>query len=244
MRSVRRLAPIALVAAMLTILVLVVATRSEGKVTATPTTKKTQGAKKDPRLRKQALLIAEAQLAVWKCQDQRRVPRTSSSVSPWALPQSVAYRQWTHQLWVKRQRECLTELHKYDSIIRQLQRGLSGTPMDGTAGDLLAAALKYRISPFFIAGIAGTESSFGAASCSGNPYNAFGLASCGSSWSVPYFPTWRHAYMFMGDFLTSRWPSATTTYSFHGYAACASCWGAKTAMHMRSRFGVGSNVRF
>ena len=112
------------------------------------------------------------------------------------------------------------------------------------AGDLLAAARRYRISPFFIAAIAGTESSFGAASCRGNPYNAFGLASCGSSWRVPYFPTWRSAYMFMGSFLTSRWPSATTTMHYYGYAGCSDCWGRKTAEHMRSRFGVGPSVRF
>jgi hypothetical protein len=147
-------------------------------------------------------------------------------------------------LWIKRQRECLTELHRWDDVIRQLQRGLSGTEMDGTAGDLLAAALKYRISPFFIAAIAGTESSFGAAACSNNRFNAFGLSSCGSGWHVPNFQSWREAYMFMGQFLTSRWSGASSTFDFHGYAACSSCWGAKTAMHMRQRFGVGSSVRF
>ena len=242
MRSSRTLA-LALTTALTIIIVvsLVVVTRSDGSITEP--TKKTQAAKKDPRLRQQALLIAEAQVAVWNCQDQRRVPRTASSVSPWALPASHAYRQWTHKLWIKRQKECLVELHKYDDVVRQLQRGLSGTPMDGSAGDLLAAAIRYRISPFFIAAIAGTESSFGAAACSNNRYNAFGLSSCGSGWRVPNFQSWRDAYMFMGAFLTSRWPTATTTYSYSGYAACTSCWGAKTAMHMQ-RFGVTNNVRF
>jgi hypothetical protein len=224
--------------------VLVVPSASFAETTIVKTSPVKQQAKKDPRLRKQALLIAEAQVALWKCQDQRRVPRTAASTSPWALPQSHAYRQWAHKLWVKRQKGCLVELHRWDDVIRQLQRGLSGTPMDGSAGDLLAAGLRYRISPFFIAGIAGTESSFGAAACSNNRYNAFGLASCGSSWRVPNFQSWREAYFFMGQFLTSRWAGASTTFHYHGYAACSSCWGAKTAMHMRFRFGVGSSVRF
>lgn len=189
-----------------------------------------------------ALKTSKAIVATWTCQTQLGQPRTKAR-SPWK-PHTQAYRRWQLTLWTLRKQACLKALHAHDATIRKLQHGLAGTPMSGSEGPLEAAGRRYGISPFFIAAIAGTESSFGAAACSGNPKNAFGLASCGNSWHVPYFPTWAAAYHFMGSFLSSRWPTATTTYSYHGYAACSSCWGAKTAMHMRNRFGVGPSVRY
>jgi hypothetical protein len=131
---------------------------------------------------------------------------------------------------------------KRENVVRTLNRGLYDTPMANTGRELEAAGWKHHVHPAFIAAIAGTESSFGAAACRGAPYNAFGLASCGSSWHVPWFPTWASAYTFMARFLTSRWPHARTAYDYYGYAACSSCWGAKTASWMRSRFGYSSSV--
>lgn len=189
--------------------------------------------------------VAAMIVSTWACQDQLRVPRSTVGRSPWKLKHhSEGFRRAMLRRWTERRDGCRKVLHAYDNDIRRLQRGLAGTPMDGSAGDLIAAARRYGISPYFIAAIAGTESSFGAASCSGNPYNAFGLSSCTTGWSVPYFRSWREAYMFMGEFLTTRWPSARTTYDYRGYAACSDCWGAKTATHMRQRFGVGNGVRY
>lgn len=130
-----------------------------------------------------------------------------------------------------------------ERVVKQLNGNLAGTPMARTGRELEAAGWKWRIHPAFIAAIAGTESSFGRAGCRGNPRNSFGLASCGSSWNVPYFPTWAAAYTFMGRFLTSRWPHARSPYDYRGYAACSSCWGRATAFHM-SRFGMGTSVRY
>jgi hypothetical protein len=131
-----------------------------------------------------------------------------------------------------------------EAVVQRLDRGLAGTPMQKTGRELEAAGWKHRISPYFIAAIAGTESSFGAAACSGNPRNAFGLSSCTSGWTVPYFRTWAQAYTFMAVFLTSRWPHARTTMNYHGYAACSSCWGAKTGWWMLKRFNTGPDVRY
>lgn len=125
-----------------------------------------------------------------------------------------------------------------------LNRGLAGTPMAGTGWKLERAAWKHRISPYFIAAIAATESSLGRAACRNNRYNAFGLASCGHSWRVPDFASWEAAYMFMGRFLTGRWPQARTAHHYYGYAACSACWGRKTAYWMRRLFGVSSSVRY
>ena len=201
-----------------------------------------------------ATLIAEATVQTWTCQDKLALlgirEGRENMQSPWSLPKSEKYRQWVLQQRIKKQAACLKQLHAYDDVIRRLQRGLTGTPMSGSEGALLAAGLRYGISPYFIAGIAGTESSFGAAACRNNRYNAFGLSSCGSGWYVPNFQSWGEAYDFMARFLTGRtsvtrgWPNANTTYDYSGYAACSSCWGRKTAEHMSNRFGVSSSVRF
>lgn len=189
-------------------------------------------------------LIAETQVGLWKCQDQRSMPRTSRSVDPWSLPRSHTYRQWTLKLWSSRKTACLKELHSHDAMIRLLDRGLNGSPMAGTGTELEAAGRRHHVHPAFIAAIAGTESSFGAAACASNRYNAFGLSSCGAGWRVPNFRSWGEAYDFMAGFLKSRWSSASTTYDYSGYAACSSCWGRKTADWMRSRFGLSNSVRY
>lgn len=131
-----------------------------------------------------------------------------------------------------------------EHVVQILDHGLRGTPMAGTGRSLEASGWKWHISPYFIAAIAESESSLGFASCHGNPFNAFGLSSCTTGWAVPYFHSWAHAYDFMGKFLSSRWPTARTTYDFHGYAACSSCWGSSTERHMRHRFGVSGYVRY
>lgn len=139
-----------------------------------------------------------------------------------------------------------------ERVVQALNRGLAGSPMAGTGRALEASGWKWGISPFFIAAIAESESSLGARACSGNRYNAFGLASCGTWNGVPppTFRSWAHAYDFEARFLTghtwvtSGWPHAQTTYDFHGYAACSSCWGAAAERHMRNRFGVSNRVRY
>lgn len=226
MRSSRWQPPL-LLTALAFVLVLVVATRPAH---ATP-----------PKV---TTLIAETIVATWRCQDQLGVPRTSPSVPPWSLPKSARYRAWVLNRWQERRRGCLTVLHGRARVWRQLERGLQGTPMAGTARELERAGRRHHVHPAFIAAIAGTESSFGAAGCSGNPRNAFGLSSCTTGWAVPYFPTWQSAYEFMGEFLSSRWPHARTPYDYHGYAACSACWGAKTAYWMETRFGVPPVVHY
>ncbi len=131
-----------------------------------------------------------------------------------------------------------------EQVVRRLDRGLASSPMARTGRALEASGWKWHVSPYFIAGIAATESTLGRAACYGNPFNAFGLASCnGSSW-VPNFRSWAHAYDFMGRFLSSHWPNARTPYEFYGYAACSSCWGSATAWHMRDLFGVAPETRY
>lgn len=225
MRSTRTIA-LLLVAALCTTIVAVCAVTASGKT-------------KQPNIK---VLTAQKIVATWTCQDQRGVPRTRAR-SPWK-PHSRSYRTAELNLWKFRHKACVQALHAHNSMIRLLNIGLSGTPMAGTGANLEAAGRRYGIHPAFIAAIAGTESSFGHAACQSNRYNAFGLSSCGSGWSVPNFQSWSEVYFFMGKFLSSRWSSAATTYDYHGYAANSQSWGAKCAYWMRVRFGLGNSVRY
>jgi len=192
-----------------------------------------------PRLTTQ---IAEQQVALWRCQDQLSQQRTPVSVDPWSLPHSQPYRRWVLNLWTQRRSACIHVLHQRIEVWRRLERGLSGSPMAGTGRDLEAAGRRHHVSPYFIAAIAATESSLGAAMC--GHYNAWGLGNCTGIWNVPAFGSWAEAYDFMGRFLHERWPNARTPYDYHGYAACSSCWGSKTASHMARLFGVTASVSY
>lgn len=116
--------------------------------------------------------------------------------------------------------------------------------MQGTEKELEQAGRRYGISPYFIAAIAATESTLGAHACGPHGYNAWGLANCDGRWDVPTFNSWEEAYLYMGRFLSQRWPTAIDPYDYVGYAKCSSCWGDATANHMRRLFGVGTYVRY
>ena len=136
------------------------------------------------------------------------------------------------------------EHHTSRHVVNQLERGLRGTPMAGTARLLEAQGRRHRVSPFFMAAVAATESSLGRVPCSNNRKNVWGLASCVNSWPVPYFETWKEAIAFYARFLSSRWPGHSTPYSFRGYAACSDCWARKVSYWMRSLFGVPAETRY
>ena len=141
-------------------------------------------------------------------------------------------------------REELAEWNRtIGAVVRRLDRGLADTPMAGLGHILEQAGREHGVSPFFMAAVAGTESSFGAAACANNRRNVWGLAACDGRWYVPYFHSWEAAIQFYARFLSSRWPSHSTPYSFTGYAACDHCWGRKTSLHM-GRFGVGNSTRY
>ena len=178
-------------------------------------------------------------VATWTCETQRGIPRTRAA-SPWK-PHTAGYRRAQLNLWTLKRKACIQALHARDDVLRRLRRGLANTPMQGTEAALEAAGRRHGISPVFMAAVAGTESSYGAAACANNRMNVWGLSSCGSGWYVPTWNSWADAFDFYARFLTSRWPGATTPYSFRGYAACSDCWGRSVSGHM-ARFGVSNSV--
>lgn len=132
----------------------------------------------------------------------------------------------------------------HGEIISRLNRGLAGTPMAGLGAAYEASGRRHGVSPYLLAAVAGTESSFGAAAC--GSFNAWGLGNCeGSSW-VPVFGSWPDAIDWYAAYLRRVWPSARTTYDFThpNYAACPACWGRKTAWWMSTRFGAPNTVGY
>ena len=116
--------------------------------------------------------------------------------------------------------------------------------MAGTGAILERWGRHYRVSPFFMAATAATESSLGDAACGAGGYNAWGLGNCGSAWTVPSFGSWEEAIAYYARFLAHGWPGHSTPYSFTGYAACDACWGRKVSEWMHTLFGVPAVTRY
>ncbi len=135
-----------------------------------------------------------------------------------------------------------------DALVSNLDLGLRGTPMAGTAGKLEEAGARYGIHPAFLAGVAAFEGGFDLERHTGKtpclPFNPFGVSSCGDAWRAPAFRSWGHAYNYVARFLATRWPSATSVYSYHGFCTCgATWWGGKVAAKMR-QLGYPPLVRY
>lgn len=121
---------------------------------------------------------------------------------------------------------------------RRLNAGLAGTPLAGYGFDFEAAGWRYNVNPFFVAAIAGTESSFGAAACGGN---AWGIASCGMT-----FPTFHEGLWYTTKLLREHYLGKgllTLVAVGTKYAACGTCWAASTERHMR-RFSAAPPLTY
>lgn len=132
------------------------------------------------------------------------------------------------------------EAHRGD-YIKKLDRYLANTPMRGLGRTLDHQGHLHNVSPFFIAAVAGKESSFGSRSCSNNPRNIWGLGACGRAWHPPYFRTWTEAINYFVRFVKTRWPSATTPYHYGGYCSgCEHSWARGVSFYMSA---MGSDYR-
>ena len=169
-------------------------------------------------------------------------------VPTWRKPRNCADARYLANVWAKRALAArkATEhwrKHRFDHVIRRLDRGLAGSPMAGTGRILEREGRRHGVSPYFMAAVAATESSLGHAACGPGGYNAWGLGNCGTAWSVPAFRSWDQAIAYYARFLT-RWEGHSTPYSFRGYAACDECWGRKVSEWMQRLFGVPAITRY
>lgn len=129
--------------------------------------------------------------------------------------------------------------HRY-LVAMRLKRGLAGTPLEHEYWTMELWGHRWNVSPYLVAGIAGTESGFGAATCGGDDAgNAWGIASCiGTS-----FATFADGIRFTTRLLRLDYlnDGLTDLDAIGGrYAACGSCWADATAGHMH-RFGASGD---
>jgi hypothetical protein len=181
-----------------------------------------------------------------------------ADLTPVVRGKTCRWARFAAEEWQARARAAGAALSRWQrsvgQVVARLDRGLSGTPMAGTGAILERWGRRYGISPYFMAAAAATESSLGAAACSNNRFNVWGLSSCGSGWHVPDWDGpkgevpdsvgWPQAIAFYARFLADRWPGHSTPYSFTGYAACSPCWGRKVSEWMHSLFGVAAVTRY
>lgn len=129
-------------------------------------------------------------------------------------------------------------------VLRTLREGLAGTAIGPWATSIEQEGWRWNVSPFLIAAISGTESTFGAARCG---FNAWGINACRGG---PYFSSWEEgiaaeakllATGYLGQGLTSVY-SIGGVYCGHG-GGCSS-WPYTTASFL-TRFGAGPyDVRY
>lgn len=179
----------------------------------------------------------------------RRTRGVETEWPPGRKPRNCADAEYLAEVWAsrsfaERRRTAYWLEHRFDAVVRKLERALAGSPMAGTGRDLEAVARRHHVSPYFIVAVAATESSIGRAACYPNRKNVWGLSSCGSGWYVPMFSTWAEAYEFFARYVNRQFPGHSTPYSFRGYAACSDCWARKVSSWMSSLFGGSTSTRY
>jgi len=127
------------------------------------------------------------------------------------------------------------------AIVATLKAGLSKDhvrPLYRYAYALEAAGHRYNVSPYFLAAIAGVESTFGEEACGGN---AWGIASCGVS-----FPTFKEGAWYTAKLLRESYinKGLTTPWAINRKYAASSTWGERVAYYMRYFFGSGPVVTY
>jgi hypothetical protein len=138
----------------------------------------------------------------------------------------------------------------------KLNRGLADTPMRGTGWVLERVAWRWNISPYFIIGVSGKESSLGRYACRSNPRNIWGLKSCrtgsyidldgdGRHESLPVLRTWGHAYTWFARYIRVRQRHARTAFDIRNYCECDEHqWASVVAATIRRLFGASPHVRY
>jgi hypothetical protein len=136
--------------------------------------------------------------------------------------------------------------HRYLIAVRVV-RGVARTPLRGLGWLIERVGHQEGVSPFFMVGASGVESSVFRAPCAGNPRNGWGLGSCSSAWRAPHFATWEQSFTYFARHVRRLWPSARTPYDLHGYCGCGSAaWGSRTIAWIHQLFGSGvpTGVRY
>lgn len=117
-----------------------------------------------------------------------------------------------------------------EAIVKRLQAGLAGTPLYPYAARFEQAGRQWNVNPFFMAAISGTESGFGVANSAAG--NAWGI---GPGINLYNFG---NGIDYLARLLAEDYNLSSTVTVGTRYAACGTCWGARTSWFMQARFGA------
>ena len=109
--------------------------REVAKSSKAKNTKSSLSKQQKQQLRTLSKIIAGHQVATWRCQDTLGLQRVRASVSPWALPTSIPYRNWVATKWNSQKASCATALSRRSipatndwlTSVRLIQRIYPGT---------------------------------------------------------------------------------------------------------------------
>jgi hypothetical protein len=119
----------------------------------------------------------------------------------------------------------------------KLARGIAGLcrqgagfcPLQGQAWAIEDVGYHEHLSPAFMVGASGTESSGGASPCCGSSFDIWGW------YAMPAVSSWRDAFTRYARFIHSRWPQARDVWSFYRYCSCGFGFGSSYARTMAAR---------
>lgn len=171
--------------------------------------------------------------ATWACQDHIGQPRTRAVLPDSRLPLAVdGYLTWMQRLWETRLAACEKVNGARVLIVNRLRAGLRGYPLEAWAERFERAGRQWNVSPYLMAAISGTESTFGLANSANG--NAWGIGP-----GIPY-RDFGDGIDHLARLLATSYPldSGSLTAVGNRYAACGSCWGGRTGWFMQSRFGA------
>ena len=152
---------------------------------------------------------------------------------------SEGYLRWQSELWRQRRLACKRMNERRLPVLRTLRAGLAGFPLALIADALEREGWRYNVSPYFLAAIAGKESTFGKAACGGN---AWGIASCGMT-----FPTFADGAHYTARLLRQNYiDDGLTTIPEIGYRYCVPphSWIRDVTAIMRQYFGAAPVVTY
>lgn len=171
--------------------------------------------------------------AVWACQrGLKDVPLRRAALNRTGLEAAG----WRYLLWIKAQWNgelagCQQTAGSRAAVVSRLRAGLAGYPLEQWAGRFEQAGRRWNVSPYLMAAISGTESTYGLAV---TPGNAWGI---GPGMSFADFGA---GIDYLARLLATRYPIDSGDLARVGsiYAACGVCWGSTTGSIMQARFGA------
>lgn len=172
--------------------------------------------------------VQKTRLAVWACQHTVGVPATRAGLNHAELSASGwRFLVWANHRWHARLTACRAEASHRSRIVAVLRQGLHGYPLEVWAARFEQAGRRWNVSPYLMAAISGTESTYGLYV---TPGNAWGIG------PGKWFADFGQGIDYLAQLLATQY-DLTSTWTV-GPRYCCSGWGSTTGSIMQSRFAA------